>query len=382
MIDFEKAFDSVAWSFIEKSFKFYNFNNEIIQWIKTFYNGIKSTVIVNKSPTAWFPIERGCRQGDPISPYIFLLCAEILAHMIRQNKKIKGYNMLGVEINLSQFADDTPLFLDGSRESFEVCVHTVLEYAKYSGLAMNFDKTKVVWFGCETPPNIIYLPHLPFEWNPPCFSVLGVDFTITLNNITDNNITKKLFEMQKEINLWSHRDLTPFGKVTVIKTLILSKIVHLLIALPSPSVKLLNEINSMLYNFLWDGKPDKMKRSIAKLSFLQGGISMVDIRLFDKSLKLTWIRKLLTGSTKWKTLIETIYPELTGISKYGNQYVKNTAVKITNPFWKNVLTYFSEFSDKYTFSSLPEVEACSFLFNSNIPSRQNDVGLTSLDVRF
>ena len=78
LIDFEKAFDSVAWSFIEKSFKFYNFNDKIIHWIKTFYNGIKSTVIVNKSPTAWFPIERGVDRATPflhlymISFYIFL----------------------------------------------------------------------------------------------------------------------------------------------------------------------------------------------------------------------------------------------------------------------------------------------------------------------
>ena len=104
---------------------------------------------------------------------------------------------------------------------------------------MNFDKTKVVWFGCEHPPNITFMPHLNFEWNPRVFSLLGVDFTIDLKDITDINITKKLTEITHELNQWAKRDLTPFGKITVIKTLIISKFVHFLIALPTPSSKMI-----------------------------------------------------------------------------------------------------------------------------------------------
>ena len=90
----------------------------------------------------------------------------------------------------------------------------------------------------------------------------------------------KMTEMQKEINQWSKRDLTPFGKITVIKTLIISKIVHLLISLPSPSNKIMKEIDKMLYTFLWDGKPDKIKRSLAKQKMVNGGIGMIDILFY------------------------------------------------------------------------------------------------------
>ena len=72
--------------------------------------------------------------------------------MVRQNKAIKGYTIFNKETKISQYADDSTLLLDGSPQSFEACVHTVLEYAKYSGLAMNFDKTKVVCIGrCILP---------------------------------------------------------------------------------------------------------------------------------------------------------------------------------------------------------------------------------------
>ena len=100
--------------------------------------------------------------------------------MIRQNPGIKGYTLFDQEIKITLYADDTTLFLDGSKESFEYCIGTILEYAKFSGLAMNFDKTKVVWFGCEHQNNTVFLPHLNFEWNPKSFTILGIVFTVDL----------------------------------------------------------------------------------------------------------------------------------------------------------------------------------------------------------
>ena len=111
--------------------------------------------------------------------------------MVRQNKDIKGYFVFDKEVKISQYADDTSLFLDGSEKSFENCIKTIMEYAKYSGLAMNFDKTKIVWFGCKNTPKEFFLPGLKFEWNPSNFNILGVVFTTSLKNITDINIEKK-----------------------------------------------------------------------------------------------------------------------------------------------------------------------------------------------
>ena len=210
LIDFEKAFDSVAWSFIKKSLKYFNFKNDIVKWIETFYMNIKSTVIVNNTPTPWFSIERGCRQGDPISPYLFLICSEVLACMIRQNRNIKGYVTFDTENVIEQFADDTSLLLDGSKESFEYCVFTILEYAKFSGLAMNFDKTKVVWFGCEQPNNTVYLPELNFEWNPKSFTILGITFTTDLKDISDINILQKMNNIIFELNQWK-KEISPLS---------------------------------------------------------------------------------------------------------------------------------------------------------------------------
>ena len=65
----------------------------------------------------FFMLGRGCRQGDPISPYLFILCAEILSIWLRNNKNIKGIKIDNVELKFSQYVDDASAFLDGSKTS-------------------------------------------------------------------------------------------------------------------------------------------------------------------------------------------------------------------------------------------------------------------------
>ena len=77
-VDFEKAFDSVAWSLIKKSLDRYNFGPDIKRWVQIFYTSIKASVAVNSQYTSWFQIERGVRQGDPISPYYTLFVCFVL----------------------------------------------------------------------------------------------------------------------------------------------------------------------------------------------------------------------------------------------------------------------------------------------------------------
>ena len=84
------------------------------------------------------------REGDPLSAYIFILCAEVLAEIVRSNPRIKGIMVTGSEFKLSQYADDTTFLLDGSEDSLRHSLLTLKLYASFSGLNINMDKTKVV----------------------------------------------------------------------------------------------------------------------------------------------------------------------------------------------------------------------------------------------
>ena len=153
LINFEKAFDSVSWDFLFNVLNFFNFGDSFIKWVKLLYNKCQSCVIVNGHLSEWFYLQRGCRQGDPLSPYLLVICAEILAILIRCHGGIKGITVGGVEFLVSQYADETSLILDGSRESLENCLKVLKLNANASGLCVNIDKTKVVWIGSRKSSN-------------------------------------------------------------------------------------------------------------------------------------------------------------------------------------------------------------------------------------
>ena len=83
-IDFQQTFDSISWKFIDKTLDYFNFGPSFKRWIKLFQTGSESCILQNGHMTEYFSLLRGCRQGDPISPYILILCAEVLNHIIKE----------------------------------------------------------------------------------------------------------------------------------------------------------------------------------------------------------------------------------------------------------------------------------------------------------
>ena len=224
-LDFEKAFDSLDWNFLHKVLVAFGFKNDFCSWIKSFYSNIKSTVSINGTISNWFQVTRGCRQGDPVSPYLFIICAEIMALMIRENNNIKGININDKELKLTQYADDSEILLKGDRQSFEETIQTVKLFGDVSGLHLNTKKTNCVWLGNQRNSQIRYMQHLDISWNPRFFKILGIKFSNELNECIDLNYDDKLSEIRRLFKIWSKRQITPLGRIAVLKSLILSKLI-------------------------------------------------------------------------------------------------------------------------------------------------------------
>ena len=111
----------ISWNFIDKTLKYYNFGSSIRKWVKLFQKGSESCVIQNGLMSEPIKLMRGCRQGDQISPYLFIfkLAAGILGEMIRKNENIKCININNKADKLSQYADDTQIVLDGSEKALK-----------------------------------------------------------------------------------------------------------------------------------------------------------------------------------------------------------------------------------------------------------------------
>ena len=112
ILDFRKAFDTVEWEFLYKALKTFSFGNDFISWVQTFYGAVQSCVINNGYSSQFFNIERGVRQGCPLSGLLFVLCIEILAQSIKQDSEVLGIQVKGKEIKICQYADhDTTCFV-------------------------------------------------------------------------------------------------------------------------------------------------------------------------------------------------------------------------------------------------------------------------------
>ena len=191
-IDFEKAFDTVSWKFIMKVLDYFNFGNSIKSWVGLFQKGSETCILQNGFMSNFFSLRRGCRQEDPISPYLFILCAEILGKMVRKNKEIKGISINGKEYKLSQYADDTQLILDGTEKSLKAALNLLKQFYIMSGLKINVDKTRALWIGssCGSPETLC--EEFALDWSQDPLKILGVTFSPLVFNIWDLN-SKKYF---------------------------------------------------------------------------------------------------------------------------------------------------------------------------------------------
>ena len=127
------------------------------------------------------------------------------------------------------------------------------------------------------------------QWVDSEFSILGLTFSTRLIDIPNLNFNTALDKAKKVVNSWSYRQLTPLGKIAVIKSLILSKFVHLFISIPVTKT-ILQEIETLIYTYLWGGKPNKVSRKDICRTYLKGGLEMINLYNFEKSLKLGWLK--------------------------------------------------------------------------------------------
>ena len=141
-IDFEKAFDSLDHVYLVKVLNAFNFGPSFIQWIRTLYSNISSCIINNGFTSDYFAVGRGVRQGDPLSPLLFILGLEILACSIRENDKIQGIQIDNSEVTLTLFADDLTCFLR-NRSSYDCLRDCLSKFSECSGLKVNEEKTEL-----------------------------------------------------------------------------------------------------------------------------------------------------------------------------------------------------------------------------------------------
>ena len=154
----------------------------------------------------------------------------------------------------------------------------------------------------------ILVPESNFEWCEGPIKSLGVDLCHRTEDLLKLNYARSLGKIKTALQIWDKIYLTLYGKVTILNSFILSQLVYLMSVLPSPTEEFLIQIHRMIFNFLWSGKPDKIKRNVMILRKSQGGMLVPDISLKNKSLKAAWVQRMSKQEVKWKVFISSKIP--------------------------------------------------------------------------
>ena len=193
--DFKKAFDSLSWKYLFNTLKAFNLGDSFIHWIKVFYSDISSCIMNNGFASDIFDVKRGVRQGDPLSPYLFIIALEVANISICGNSDIRGIKVGKHEIKLSVFADDLTTFVGNTR--FFLSLKGLLDrFGEISGLKLNEEKTEVYWLGSfHDSPGDIRIDKV----NKP-MKILGIYFTYNWQKFQELNFENIIKSIQKSIN--------------------------------------------------------------------------------------------------------------------------------------------------------------------------------------
>ena len=249
-LDFEKAFDTVEWPFLFKVLGKLNFGKEFIKWIKLLYKEPCAVLKNNGWLSDKINLKRGIKQGCPASALLFILVVEVLAIRLKESKYrgiiVESY-CKSKELKLSQYADDTCLFLKDEKQIASV-IQVIKNFSDLAGPKLNKSKTEGLWlgkdkvrqFGCSI---------LNIKWPMKPIRCLGIYIGGDLEECNDLNWWTKLKNVEKILNSWKRRHLTLLGKITIIKSLIIPKIFYPLNFLDPPNGYIKNVIVSSLNLF-------------------------------------------------------------------------------------------------------------------------------------
>lgn len=261
-LDYKAAFDTISKEFIVWSFKRFNFGDKFIKWVEVLMKNTESCISYMGWLTESFSVKSGIRQGCPFSPMAFILALELLALRIRSDPSVKGIplptqprNRQNHVLKLLLYADDITFFLK-DRHDLKNALTLVTYFSKFSGLAMNRNKTEAMWLGSQKYCKEKYYD---LKWKLR-IKILGIHFCNTLPaSEIEENWLPRMETIQRIIVTWSKRNLSIMGKICIVKSLLLSQYIYSMQSLNAPEDNILKKINTMLFRFIWRKKVFKYK---------------------------------------------------------------------------------------------------------------------------
>jgi hypothetical protein len=300
-LDAKKAFDSVDHKYIELVLGKYGFGNNFIKYFRTIYRNLTAKILVNGYLSESLKIERGVKQGDALSCAIFIICIDPLIRNLNNNNKIEQVdiknkkNRLNTIHKASGFADDVSIICKNNDQSIKEIFMEYQRLTNLSGLTLNAEKTEILNLNPKALKEsfiVNYNQQVIKIKCVPALKICGIYFCNSEEDEYKLNVLDKIDKLKSKLKLWKERYLTLEGKSLILKTFGISQLIYSMQCVQINKEDL-KRTEQVIFNFLWGTKNindtrarDRIKRSIMKNEYNEGGLKITDIECLDKSLKL------------------------------------------------------------------------------------------------
>jgi hypothetical protein len=297
LVDFIKAFDSVEHAFIKKALEHFNLGPVLVGMVMTLLNERKACINMGNMYSKTFDIKRGTPQGDRSSPYIFVICVEILLIKLELGAGGTVMGRTGTELQEDHanpvgeaFADDLTALFRFSIEAIKKIIGILDLFGEVSGLKINREKTHIMIAGKEWEGDA-YIEGI--EVKKEC-KLLGVIVDNKVKNLACN-WEKCITKISGLINYWNQFNLTITGRILVAKTFLLSQATFLLGIIPI-SVQHAKRIEGMIEKYVLAKIQMARDRIYNKVD--QGGLGLLKIEELDTAMKCAWVNRWRREGTK------------------------------------------------------------------------------------
>jgi hypothetical protein len=312
-LDIEKAYDHVNWSCLLHLMERMGFGRRWRLWIEACISSVQFSVLVNGSPEGFFSCSRGLRQGDPLSPLLFLLVMEVLSRMLRKVEEeglIQGFRagsnaVDGLCISHLLYADDTILFCDADPDQLLYVRMVLTCFEAVTGLRVNMAKSEMVPIG-EVQNISDLADSLCCHIGGFPLSYLGMPLGASYKAVAVwNSILEKL---ERRLSGWQKLYLSKGGRLTLLKSTLSSLPTYFLSLFTIP-ISVVRRIEKLQRDFLWGGLGDEVKHHLVSWDEVcapkeVGGLGVRSLVLTNKALLGKWLWRFgLEGHHLWRRVL-------------------------------------------------------------------------------
>lgn len=288
-LDMQKAYDSLEWVFLEQVMVGLGFPDVFVKWIMGCVTTVTYSILLNGRPTQPFVARRGLRQGDPLSPFLFVIAMEFLTRKLKTLRLIPDFNYHPrcekLQIVQLGFADDLLLFCRGDIRSVQLLYECFLRFSHCSGLVVNKHKSSIFCGGVPEDIQQAILNILGISKGALPVKYLGVP--LSSKRLSVSQCQPLVDRLVGKVATWAAKFLSYAGRLLLIKSIPFSMQTFWCQTFIVPK-KILNVIESICRRYLWTGDNEMTKK--ASLSWdnvcypkSAGGFNVIDICLWNKA---------------------------------------------------------------------------------------------------